>query len=67
MNFMQIWNTPNLRNKILITFSLLVLFRLVAHITIPGIDPTGIKAIFEQNSLLGVFSALEFEVVAFAF
>jgi preprotein translocase subunit SecY len=56
--FTQIWNTPSLRNKILFTISILVLFRLVAHITIPGINSAGISAIFEQNALLGVFSAL---------
>ena len=31
---------------------------MAAHITIPGVDASGIQAIFEQNALLGVFSAL---------
>ncbi len=54
----QIWNTPDLRKKILFTLFILVIFRLVAHVTIPGVDTAGIQSIFEQNSLLGVFSAL---------
>ena len=59
MNYIaQIWNTPELRKKILFTLGILVIFRLAAHVTIPGVDTAGIQAIFEQNSLLGVFSAL---------
>ena len=54
----QIWQTPDLRKRILFTLGILFIFRLAAHITIPGVDASGIKAMFEQNSLLGVFSAL---------
>ena len=59
MNYLhQIWSTPTLRKKILFTLMILVIFRMVAHITIPGVDASGIQSIFEQNALLGVFSAL---------
>lgn len=59
MNYLaQIWHTPSLRKKILFTFLILVLFRLAAHVTIPGVDTSGIKSIFDQNALLGVYSAL---------
>ncbi|MBT4936761.1 preprotein translocase subunit SecY [Candidatus Peregrinibacteria bacterium] len=59
MNYLhQIWNTPTLRKKILFTLMILIIFRMVAHITIPGVDASGIQSVFEQNALLGVFSAL---------
>jgi preprotein translocase subunit SecY len=59
MNYLsRIWHTPDLRNKILFTLFILVVFRFAAHITIPGVEIEGLQKIFEQNSLLGVFSAL---------
>lgn len=54
----QIWNAKDLRSKILFTVGMVVIFRLISHITIPGIDTTGLKAIFTKNQVLGVFSAL---------
>lgn len=54
----QIWNAKDLRFKILFTLGMVVIFRLISHVTIPGIDTTGIKAIFAKNQVLGVFSAL---------
>jgi preprotein translocase subunit SecY len=35
-----------------------VVFRIAAHITVPGVNVTVLARVFEQNSLLGVFSAL---------
>lgn len=55
---LQIWRNKPLRKKILFTLFGLVIFRFVSHITVPGVDATSLKAIFEQNALLGVFSAL---------
>jgi len=54
----KIWNTPALRNKILFTLGILIIYRLVTHVTIPGANPDAISSILEKNSLLGVFSAL---------
>ena len=54
----QIWQSPTLRRKILFTLLILFVFRLAAHITVPGVDATVLSRIFDQNSLLGVFSAL---------
>lgn len=59
MNYLaQIWKTKELRNKILFTLLILVIYRLAAHITIPGVNPEGLKDVLDQNSLLGVFSTL---------
>ena len=51
--------TPLLRKKILFTFAILILFRLIAHIPVPGINLTLLKSFFAQNqflSLLDIFS-----------
>jgi len=36
----------------------LIIFRAAAHITVPGVNVEALGSIFEQNDLLGVFSAL---------
>lgn len=54
----QIWRSSTLRRKILFTLLILLVFRFAAHITVPGANAEALRRIFEQNSLLGVFSAL---------
>jgi preprotein translocase subunit SecY len=44
---------PDLRRKLLFTFAMLVIFRFVAHVPIPGIDPKLLKQAFENNAILG--------------
>ncbi|MBI4065261.1 preprotein translocase subunit SecY [Candidatus Gottesmanbacteria bacterium] len=48
------WNTPQLRRKILITAGLFVVFRIFAHIPIPGVDRTKLALLFSQNQFLGL-------------
>jgi preprotein translocase subunit SecY len=45
---------PDLRRKLLFTAGVLVIFRLAAHVPVPGIDPEGLRRIFEANQLLGL-------------
>ena len=45
---------PDLRRRILITFGLLVAFRFIAHIPLPGVDPATLKSLFDSNALLGM-------------
>jgi preprotein translocase subunit SecY len=54
----QIWNSKDLRNKILFTLGIVLIVRLLAQITIPGANTDIIRGIFEQNQLLGAFSLL---------
>ncbi|MCL5009300.1 MAG: preprotein translocase subunit SecY [Patescibacteria group bacterium] len=49
-----IWKTKDLRNKILIVLGLLLLTRVLAHVPIPGIDASQLKALFSQNQFLGL-------------
>ena len=45
---------PDLRNKILFTLFILVIYRLAAHIPVPGVDPTALQQLFSSNQLLGM-------------
>lgn len=51
-----IWNNLDLRKRILYTILLLVIFRLVAHIPMPGVDLATLRAFFEQNELFGLLN-----------
>ncbi|MEK7103510.1 MAG: preprotein translocase subunit SecY [Patescibacteria group bacterium] len=52
----QIWKLPELRNAVLFVIAILVLFRFVAAIPLPGIDAVALKAFLDQNPLLGLVS-----------
>ncbi len=54
----QIWNSQDLRKKILFTIGIIVLYRFIAHITVPGADLEALKARENQTNLLSVFSIL---------
>ncbi|MBI2551031.1 preprotein translocase subunit SecY [Candidatus Uhrbacteria bacterium] len=66
----RLWKTKDVRSSILFVLFILVLFRVAAHIPIPGIDQVALSNFFSQNQyfgLLNVFSGgtLEnFSVVA---
>jgi preprotein translocase subunit SecY len=48
------FSLPDLRRRILITLGILVIFRFVAHVPLPGVDLEALKELFEQNALLGM-------------
>lgn len=45
---------PDLRRKIFFTVLILAIFRIFAHLPIPGVDITALKRLFSQNQLLGL-------------
>jgi preprotein translocase subunit SecY len=50
---------PDLRRKILFTFAMLVIFRIVAHVPVPGIDTTALADIFSRQDvgqILGILN-----------
>jgi len=47
---------PDLRAKIIFTLAMLVLFRMIASIPIPGVDREGLRAFIENNQLLGMLN-----------
>ncbi|MBI2873208.1 MAG: preprotein translocase subunit SecY [Chloroflexi bacterium] len=47
------FRVPDLRYRILFTLAILVVFRLVAHVPVPGVDRVALRALFESNQLMG--------------
>ena len=45
---------PDLRRRLLVTFGILVVFRLIAHVPLPGVDSAALAALFENNAILGM-------------
>ncbi len=44
---------PDLRAKILFTLAMLVVYRFISHVPVPGVDPQALSQAFEANALLG--------------
>jgi preprotein translocase subunit SecY len=51
--FLNIFRIPELRNKVFVVVGLLIAFRLLAAIPIPGIDTAALQQFFNSNQLLG--------------
>ena len=45
---------PELRKKIIYTALILIIFRLFAHLPVPGVDTLALKRLFSSNQLLGL-------------
>ncbi|MDP2838031.1 MAG: preprotein translocase subunit SecY [Candidatus Moranbacteria bacterium] len=54
--FFNIFRVRELRNKILFILALLVVYRLIANIPLPGVDVLALKRLFEQNAFLGLLN-----------
>jgi preprotein translocase subunit SecY len=52
----QAMRIPELRRKLVITIGLVLAFRVLANVSIPGADPKALQALFSSNSLLGLFN-----------
>ncbi len=48
------FSLPDLRRRILITIGILVIFRFIAHVPLPGVDLGALQELFERNALLGM-------------
>jgi len=53
---LSIFKYPELRRKILFSLCVVIIFRLLAHIPIPGVDTTQIRAFLESNAFFGLFN-----------
>ncbi len=47
---------PDLRRRLLFTLGILVIYRLAAHIPVPGVNAEGLRQLFETNQLLGMLN-----------
>jgi len=54
--FTLLWKQHDLRNSILKVLGILVVFRLAAHIPIPGVDIANLRSFFQSNQLLGLMN-----------
>jgi len=54
--FRRIWKIKSLRNSILFVLGMLVIFRLVAHVPIPGIDREALSGVLAGNQILGLLN-----------
>lgn len=57
----QLWQSEDLRKRIFITLFLLLIYRVVAHITVPGTDPFALQQFLDSRSgggAVGIFAAL---------
>lgn len=52
----QIWKARDLRNSILFVLGMLVIFRLAAHIPIPGVNAVALRNFFQSNQILGLLN-----------
>ncbi len=50
----QIWKIKDIRNKILFVLGLLVIFRLVAHIPVPGVNLDNLRQFLAGNQIFGL-------------
>lgn len=52
----KIWSLKDLRNRLLVVFGLLVLFRILAQIPMPGVDLTELRNFFSRNQIFGLLN-----------
>ncbi len=48
------FSLPDLRRRIIITVGILVIFRFIAHVPLPGVNLDALNELFESNALLGM-------------
>lgn len=54
--FEQVWKIKDVRNKIIFVLLMLVVFRLLAHIPVPGVDTANLRHFFNSNQILGLLN-----------
>src|ERR671916_3388749 len=45
---------PDLRQKLIFTAAMLVIFRFVANVPVPGVNVAALQSVFESNQLIGM-------------
>ena len=58
-NLKNIFKVQDLRNKVLFTFLMIALYRLGAHLPVPGIDTAALKELKSQADSGGVLAFLK--------
>lgn len=55
-SFSRVWKTKEVRASLLFVFAMLVLFRVAAHIPVPGVDPSALTNFFQGNQFFGLLN-----------
>ncbi len=53
----DIWKIEELRNKLILTIALMAVYRFMAQVSLPGIDPAKLSAATNQGGLIGLINA----------
>jgi len=54
----DVFKQPDIRSKLLFTFMILVIYRAISHITMPGINPADVQNVFEANPQWGLIDLI---------
>lgn len=52
-SLLKLFKIPDLKRRVIFTLLMLVVFRIGAHIPVPGIDPKALVNVFSQGGILG--------------
>ncbi|MDP3244433.1 MAG: preprotein translocase subunit SecY [bacterium] len=52
----RLWRLKDLRNSILFVIGMLAIFRLAAHIPLPGVDLENLRLFFRSNTIMGLLN-----------
>ena len=52
----KIFKFPELRKKIIFSIAIIAVFRLLAHVPVPGVDTSAIKSYLERSTFFGFFN-----------
>jgi len=53
-SLLNAFRAPDIRRRILFVLGILIVFRALAHVPVPGADPKALQAFFEGNALFGL-------------
>ena len=54
----QLWQIKDLRYSLLFVMAMLIIFRIAAHIPVPGVNIANLKDFFSRNEMLGMLNIL---------
>ncbi|HEV8547002.1 MAG TPA: preprotein translocase subunit SecY, partial [Candidatus Limnocylindrales bacterium] len=57
-SLLNAFRAPDIRRRILYVLGILIVFRFLAHVPVPGVDTAQLKQFFESNALFGVLDLL---------
>jgi preprotein translocase subunit SecY len=53
-SLLNAFRAPDIRRRILYVLGILIIFRLLAHVPVPGVDKTALESFFEGNAIFGL-------------